>query len=113
MAQGQRQCAEPAYGMAEDAGASQSNRQLFANQGQELLDQVALHAPVPGLRCLRGIEVEARPKAEVPALCLAWHARAARAGVGRNQRETQLGPAKRCAPALIMKASAVQVRPAR
>ena len=90
MAQRQRQRAVPAHRVAKDADALQVNRQLLRQQRQQLAREVALHAPVRLPRRLGRVQIETRADAKVPAFRLAGDVGTAWAGVGGNQRQTQL-----------------------
>ena len=91
MAQGQGQGAVAAHGVAEQALPVGVGREVGGDQGRQLRGDVALHAPVRGPGCLRGVEVEAGADAEVPGVGLAGDGVAARAGVRGHQHEAELG----------------------
>ncbi|MCY1239381.1 hypothetical protein D9M72_521730 [compost metagenome] len=87
----QHQRAVAAHRMPEDPHARGLAGQRGGDQAEQLLGDVAFHAPVPAPGRLGSVEVEARAHAEVPRIGLARHARAARAGVGRHQHQAVLG----------------------
>mmetsp|Transcript_4677 Transcript_4677/g.7769 ORF Transcript_4677/g.7769 Transcript_4677/m.7769 type:complete len:233 (-) Transcript_4677:321-1019(-) len=82
------------HGVAEHPAALAAGaREALSHQLHQLLGNVGVHLVVGGPGRLRGVHVKARARAEVPALVLALHAGAARAGVGADQR--QPGPGRR------------------
>ncbi|MPM95812.1 hypothetical protein SDC9_142967 [bioreactor metagenome] len=91
VAQRQGQRAVAAHAVAEDAQTLQVHGQLAADQGQQVVEDVAFHAPVqrpgPGGR----VQVEAGAHAKVPAVGLARQARTARAGIGADQGDIEFG----------------------
>ena len=91
VAQGQGERAVPAHRVAKNAQALPVDRQRARAQRQQLVHQVAFHAPVRGPGGLGGVQVKACAHAKVPALGFAGHVGAARAGVGRDERQAQFG----------------------
>ena len=97
VAQGQRECAVTAHAVAADAQALQVDGQVAANHGQQLIDDVAFHAPVARPGHLLGIEVKACAYAEIPAVGFALDVGTTRAGVAGNQGHAQFGCQALCA----------------
>ncbi len=94
VAQGQRDRAMAAHGVAHEAQARRVDREHPLQQRDQFLDDVAFHAPVALPRLLGGVEVEAGPDAEVPFGVGALEGlglRAARAGIGRDEGDAPLG----------------------
>ncbi len=89
MAQRQRQRPMGAHAVAKDAQALGVYGQVAGQQGNQLIREIAFHAPVAFPRGLLGIEVKAGAHAKVPAVRLAGRVGATRAGVGGDQGDVQ------------------------
>ena len=89
----QRECERTmaAHRVAKNAGAPLQHRRLGPDLRQQLIQQIAFHAPVGGPRGLGGIQVKTCAHAKVPGLGLTGHSGTARAGVGHQQGQAQLG----------------------
>ncbi len=74
-------CAMTTHGVAEDALARHVEGEVPGDQLRKLVADITLHAVVTGIGLLRRIEIEARARAELPAVRLIGHVRATRAGV--------------------------------
>ena len=90
MPQRQRERAVAAHRVAGDAETVTADRERRGHEAEQLVDHVPFHREVRRPRCLRRVDVEARALAEVPAR-IVGHALAARRGVGRDEREAELG----------------------
>ena len=90
VAQRQRERTVPAHGMAKNPRPLQIDGQMRAQQGQQFVREVALHAPVRGPGGLRGVEIKTGRYTKVPGIGLAGHLGTAWAGVGRHQHQAQV-----------------------
>ncbi len=92
MAQGQGQGAVAAHGVAHDRLARRIHGEVFGDQGRQLFGHIAPHPVVLCERLLRGVHIEPGAESEViGASRIARHTVAARAGVGRDEDQAQLG----------------------
>ncbi len=87
VAQGERQRAVASHGVAREA-ARLAGGEVLLDERRQLLHHVVLHLEVRGPGRAGGVEVEARPLAQV-VTGLVGHALAAGAGVGRHQNQPE------------------------
>jgi len=72
--------------------AAVGDREVGLDQCRQFLDDVVVHPVVLGPGLLRRIEIKARAQAEIPgAVGVIRHAWATRAGVRRDDDQTELG----------------------
>ncbi len=89
--QGDGQRAVPAHGMAENPLPPDVCRKFPLDQRRQLRRHVGVHPIVLRVWLLRGVEIEARTGAELPVILLVRNVRSARAGVGADHDQAQLG----------------------
>ena len=80
-----------AHRMTEDALPLGERRKVRVHELGKLARHVAVHPVVRGPRCLRGVDIEASAKPEIPARIVAGQPRLARARVRRDQHQPELG----------------------
>ena len=90
VAQGQRQRAVPAHRMARDTAPGRVHRKPGFHCRQQIARDIAFHLEVLGPGRLRGIDIKGRALAQVIG-GIVGHAVTARAGVGRDEGQTQSG----------------------
>jgi hypothetical protein len=92
MTKGNRQRAMSAHGMSHDRLPVAVCGKMLRDQFWQLLSHIAPHPIVSGERRLRRINIEARAQSEIIGVAgIAWHAFAARAGVGSNEDQAVFG----------------------
>ena len=81
-----------AHGVAKNGLSVWIDGKIFGDQFRQLFRDVAPHAVIAGERLLRRIDIEAGAKPEIVGIDgIAGHAFTARAGVGRNEDQSERG----------------------